>query len=54
MYAARLGYSDCLELLIKFGACVNERGLSGDTALMQAAEAGHSDIIEILIKAGAF
>lgn len=49
-YAAHMGFADCMEILLQYGADVN----AGDpTALMAAATEGHVDIVAELLKRGA-
>jgi len=44
---------NCVEILLKNGANVNQGDKLGRTPLMDAAENGNKDILEILIKSGA-
>jgi ankyrin repeat protein len=53
MFAAGLGHSDTVSLLVSKGAIINFRGSNGYTALMRAAENGHADVVKVLLDAGA-
>ena len=47
MYASLAGYTNTVQILISFGANVNEMDNNGTTAVMYASRNGHSDIVEI-------
>ena len=52
MFAARHGYSKCVEALLNVGANVNAIDQDGNTALIKAA-GGHKECVSFLIQAGA-
>jgi hypothetical protein len=51
--AAKDGHTDCLSLLIKAGADVNQATDKGTTPAFISAQQGHADCLSLLIKAGA-
>ena len=51
--AAGLGHSACVRLLLEHGAKVDERDVSGNTALVFAAVGGHVETVKLLLAAGA-
>ncbi len=51
--AARNGRGWKVQLLIRGGADINQRGPTGETALIQAAWGDHLDLVELLIEHGA-
>jgi ankyrin repeat protein len=53
MYAAKVGDSTILKLLIDNGADVNSQNIAGATALMLASKYGHLNAVKKLIAAGA-
>ncbi len=53
MLAAKNGYSNIVELLLKYGADVNLKDGRSNTALMVAAFNGHLEIVELLLAYGA-
>lgn len=50
MYAARRGYAEILDLLIKKNAKIDLQSADGETALIMAIKEGQTNIIERLIK----
>ena len=48
--AARKGHAECINALIDFGAPVDERGPTQDTAAYWAVKKGHVDALESLLK----
>ncbi|KAM0712545.1 hypothetical protein Q7P37_011642 [Cladosporium fusiforme] len=44
---------ECLKILLRYGADVNERGTSGNTALTTAIKHGDHNMVEILLQNGA-
>jgi hypothetical protein len=53
LWAAELGDTDSLTMLIKAGAKVNSKSSDGTTALMVAAESGVPQSVKLLLSAGA-
>lgn len=53
MYAAMLGKTDTVRLLLEKGANPDEKDNSNGTALMYAAENGEAVVVELLLKSGA-
>ena len=51
--AAFLGYLDCLNLLLKFGANVDDENDNKSTPLIKASFAGQAKCLGVLLKAGA-
>ena len=51
--AARLGFSQVLECLIKYGALIKQKDATGNTAMHWAAFCGHEDCVELLARWGA-
>jgi len=51
--AARLGYDKVVEILVKFGANVNDTNLDSCTPLILAAEEGYEQVAAILVENGA-
>lgn len=45
--------ADCLKILLRYGADVNERGASGNTALTTAIKHGDHAMVEVLLQNGA-
>lgn len=52
MIASRLGNTDLVKLLLKYGAYMNAQSSDGWSALMFAEENGHEEIVQILKKYG--
>lgn len=52
-HAANAGQVELIELLVKAGAPVEARALSGGTPLMRAIESSRPSCVDALIKAGA-
>lgn len=52
-HAAHAGQVELIELLVKAGAPVDARALSGGTPLMRAIESSRPSCVDALIKAGA-
>lgn len=50
--AALKGCAECIDTLIDFGAPIDERGLTQDTAAYWAVKKGHVDAVEALLKGG--
>ncbi|MBQ9389089.1 MAG: ankyrin repeat domain-containing protein, partial [Synergistaceae bacterium] len=48
VWAAKKGYAEVAELLLKHGAGVNAKDKQGYTALMRAAKKGHADVAKLL------
>ena len=48
MYAAKNGHSNCVDLLLKSGAAVNQRDINGCTALQHAETNGHENCVQLL------
>ncbi|XP_064471418.1 ankyrin repeat and SAM domain-containing protein 3-like isoform X2 [Ornithodoros turicata] len=53
MYAACSGYSEILELLLRYGTDVNAVNIQGQTATVLAAMYGNKDTVHLLLKFGA-
>ena len=51
--AALSGNTECVDILLKAGACVNKNGLNGWTALMAASSRGFLSCVQKLLAAGA-
>ena len=51
--ASFLGFLDCVELLLKYGASVDEENDNKSTPLIKASFAGQVKCVEVLLKAGA-
>ena len=50
MLAARCGYKDCVEFLLRAGALVDTQNARGDTALIFAAAQGNNECVEMLLR----
>lgn len=48
MYAADMGFKDCVKFLSKFDEEVGKRDINGNTALMYCTKKGHIECVEIL------
>lgn len=48
MYACKRGHVEVAELLLSFGANLEDRSNNGYTPLMFAASAGHCKIVKVL------
>ncbi|XP_071954118.1 ankyrin repeat domain-containing protein 17-like [Antedon mediterranea] len=53
MEAASGGHVDVVRLLIEYGAHVNSKSQTGNTALMYACSGGHEDVVQVLLEHGA-
>lgn len=53
MMAAGLGRDDCVALLVRAGAEVNDVDADGDSVLFYAASTGHSSTVTLLLSLGA-
>ena len=53
IYAASLGNTDIVELLIKRGAVLDHRDGLGNSAVFYAAGANYGEIVQVLLEAGA-
>ena len=53
MYAAGLGHTDVVKLLLDYGADPNGQDVRGGTALMVAAFNGEQDVVALLVERGA-
>lgn len=51
--AAKNGYQECVDLLLRAGADTEAQTRQGTTALMAAAVAGYATCVQLLLKAGA-
>ena len=51
--AAMNNYSDCVRILISYGADVNSKSRNGFTALNWFVDIGHVEMVELLISNGA-
>jgi len=51
--AAKFGHIDCVELLLKSGVDVNEKGLANRTPLHWSAFSGYLEIVKLLVSKGA-
>ncbi|MBA2653283.1 MAG: ankyrin repeat domain-containing protein [Tatlockia sp.] len=52
-WASCLGLTECLKVLIKFGANIDAKSLTGNSSLQVACVAGNLDIIKLLYSSGA-
>ncbi|VDD77265.1 unnamed protein product [Mesocestoides corti] len=51
--ASEMGYNECVDILVKNGACVNSQDSNGDTPLHKAARHGHVECMRTLLDVGA-
>jgi ankyrin repeat protein len=51
--AALYGFDDCVDTLLKHGAPLNFKSVTGHTPLMKAVMSGNASTVELLLRSGA-